>query len=59
MSAASILAIVQLVSTLAPPAIELINNMVVAFNSNKLTDEERLKLLTDLQAALKPMELKP
>jgi len=59
MNAAAILAIIQLATTLAPPAIELINNLITTFNSDKLTDAERMTLLTELQATLKPMELKP
>ena len=59
MSAASILAIIQLVSTLTPPTIELVNNLITTFNSKDLTDEQLMKLLEELRATLKPMELKP
>jgi len=59
MSAASILAIIQLVSVLAPPAIELVNNLINIAKSNNMTEDEVMEMLTELQATLKPMELKP
>jgi len=59
MSAASILAIIQLVSVLAPPAIELVNNLINIAKSNNMTEDEVMEMLTELQTTLKPMELKP
>jgi hypothetical protein len=58
MSAAAILAIIQLASSLAPPTIELVQKMILAFESSKLTDDQRLEMLNALQGSLKPMELK-
>jgi hypothetical protein len=54
-----VLAIMQLVSTLAPPAIELAHKLIVSFESSGLPPEDQLKMLNDLADSLKPMELKP
>jgi cation transport regulator ChaC len=58
MTTAAILAIIQLASALAPSAIELVNNLITAFDKSGMTDADIIKLLEDLKAELKPMELK-
>jgi hypothetical protein len=59
MSPAEVIAIMQLVNTLAPPAIRLANNLIDTFNNSDIAPAERLKMLNELTATLKPMELKP
>jgi hypothetical protein len=56
MTAAEIIAIIQLAASLEPTVITLINQMVTAFES--ITPEERTARLTALQASLKPMTAK-
>lgn len=51
-------AIIQLVSTLAPPTIELIMKLIDTFEKSGLTEEEQLKKLNELAGTLKPMTLK-
>lgn len=54
MEAAEILAILQLAAIMEPQAIQLINNLTIAFNeSGAITD--KMKKLIDLQGGLKPM----
>ena len=54
----STLAIIQMVSTLAPPAIQLINTLITSFQASGMSEEDQLKALNELAASLKPMELK-
>ena len=56
MTAAEIIAIIQLAASLEPTVVTLINQMVTAFES--MTPEERTSQLTALQASLKPMTAK-
>ena len=56
MTAAEILAIIQLAASLEPSVVTLINQMVTAFSS--MTPEERTSQLSALQASLKPMTAK-
>ena len=53
MTAAEIIAIMQLVAVLAPEAIKLANNLVETFKD--LPADERMKMLNDLKETLKPM----
>lgn len=53
MTAAEIAAIVQLATTLAPPVLEFANNVMRA--TQDMTSAERMKLIRDMQANLKPM----
>ena len=57
MRAAEIAAIVQLASTLAPPVLEFANNIMRA--TQDMTSEERMKLIREMQATLKPMRPVP
>ena len=53
MTAAEIIAIVQLAASLEPTVVTLINQMIAAFST--MTPEERTQQLTALQSSLKPM----
>lgn len=55
MTAAEILAIVQLFVTIEPVAVGAINSAVSLFQSSSLSNDEKMKMLTDLATALKPM----
>ena len=54
MTAAEIMAIIQIGVQLEPAVVLLINSMVTAFSS--MTPEERTARLTALQSTLKPMQ---
>jgi hypothetical protein len=56
MTPAEIAAIIQLAATLAPPAIEFVNNIIKALDSSGMTGEERMQTILDLQSKLKPMQ---
>lgn len=58
MSAAGILAIVQLVAALQPPVVSLINNLMNSFDKSGATPEEILKEIDKIAAALKPLQPK-
>jgi len=55
MRAAEIAAIVQLASTLAPPVLEFVNNVMRALDTSGMTGEQRMKAIVEMQATLKPM----
>jgi hypothetical protein len=52
----SVLTIMSLVSTLAPEAIKLAASLMSLFENK--TTEEQSKLLDEIKAVLKPMQLK-
>jgi hypothetical protein len=58
MTPAEILAIVQLFAVLEPVAVQGINSAIAMFQSSNASPDDKMKMLTDMQAALKPMELK-
>ena len=58
MTAAEIVAIIQLVSVLEPQAVSLITSLINTVNDSGATVEERQKTLDALAATLKPMTLK-
>jgi ABC-type Na+ efflux pump permease subunit len=58
MDPATILAIVQIFAVLEPVAIQGINSAITMFQSSNLPEDQKMKMLTDLAAALKPMEIK-
>lgn len=58
MTAAEIVAIIQLVSVLEPQVVALITSLINTVNDSGATVEERQKTLDALAAALKPMTLK-
>jgi hypothetical protein len=55
---AEILAIVQLFTVLEPQVVTAINSAIQMFQSSSLSNDDKMKMLTDIQAALKPMQLK-
>ena len=59
MTPAEILAIVQLFAVLEPVAVQGINAAVAMFQSSSASSDEKMKMLTDMQSALKPMSLIP
>lgn len=58
MTPAEVLAIVQLFAVLEPVAVTAIQSAVAMFQSSSLSSDEKMKMLTNLAAALKPMEIK-
>ena len=56
MTAAEIMAIIQIGAALEPSVVSLINSMISVFSD--MTPEQRTANLTALQASLKPMSQK-
>lgn len=54
MKAAEVAAIVQLATTLTPPVLEFVNNIMRA--TQDMTSEERMKMIQEMQASLQPMK---
>ena len=59
MTPAEVLAIVQIFAVLEPVAVQGINSAVAMFQSSNAAPADKMKMLTDMQAALKPMTLIP
>ena len=59
MTPAEVLAIVQIFATLEPVAVQGINAAINMFQNHTGTSEDKMKMLTDMAAGLKAMELKP
>jgi hypothetical protein len=57
MDPASVLAIVQLFTVLEPVAVQGIQSAITMFQSSALPEDQKMKMLTDLAAGLKPMQL--
>ncbi len=55
MTPAEILAIVQLFAAIEPVALQGINSAINFFNASDLPVADKMKMLSDIQAALKPM----
>ena len=58
MDPATILAIVQIFATVEPIALQGIQSAITMFQGSNMAPEDKMKMLTDVAAALKPMELK-
>jgi hypothetical protein len=54
-----VLAIVQIFATIEPIAVQGINSAITMFQSSNAPAADKMKMLTDMQAALKPMNLIP
>ncbi len=59
MTALEIIQIIALANALTPEVIQLVNNIVTAFNNTAGTTEEKMKMLTDLADKLQPIQPKP
>lgn len=59
MTPAEVLALIQLFAVIEPVAVQGIQSAIAMFESSTLTTDQKMKMLTDLAAALKPMTLVP
>ena len=59
MTPEQVLAAVQLFTVIEPIAQQGITSAIAMFESSSLPDDQKMKLLTDLAAGLKPMQIKP
>jgi hypothetical protein len=55
MTPAEVLALIQLFAVIEPVAVQGIQSAIAMFESSTLTTDQKMKMLTDLAAALKPM----
>ena len=56
MNPEEIAAIVNLATALAPPVLTFVNNLMAAFNSSNMTQDQRMQAILDLQSKLSPMK---
>jgi hypothetical protein len=55
MTPAEVLALIQLFAVIEPVTVQGIQSAIAMFESSTLTTDQKMKMLTDLAAALKPM----
>lgn len=58
MTPEQVLMAVQLFATLEPVAVKGITATIAMFQSSNLPEDQKMQMLVDLTAGLKPMELK-